>query len=537
MKRRDMNRHIEGEINIMKLRKSLLVGMALVGAMTFVGCGKTADVKPGPTEKPEAGVEVEETDEVTDLTFFYYDGLRVYKQDSPIWMAIQEATNVNLKGVAPTTAGGDQDEQFNLMLASGDIPDIINATKPNIMKNGDKLVQPLEGLIAEHAPNLQKFLDENPNVLAAASGTDGHLYTIPYLPDGQVSEMWYIRKDWLNKFDLEIPTTVEEYENAIRTFREKDANGNGKQDEIGYFDRDNKEGISGLFNLYGASFIPYIKDGVVQDDRYTEGFKDSVANVARIYADGLIDPEIYTRGKDSRDVMFQQNAGASTVDWTTSTATFQAKYEDQIEGLEWVSMLPPVNTKGESMIQYSRNNIAEWGWSISKNSKNPVAAIKLFDYMFTEEGRRVMNFGIEGETYTMVDGKAIFKDEILNMEVPVNQHLQDIGQILTGYQQDFEYEKQWTEESALQAIENYMAAEPFLETVEGLSLSQTSEEIELISKKEPALKSYTAEMVQKWVLGSEDIDKSFDAYLKKANEMGAQEIIAAYQAAYDRAYK
>lgn len=526
----------------MKIKKGLLVGLALFGAMTFVGCGQTEE-KPvaseveTPADKPAETPEAPETAEVVDLDIFYYDGLRSFRADSDIWKVVQEETNVTLKGVAPTTPGGDQNEQFNLMLASGDIPDIITASKSNIMKSGSKLVLPLEDLIAEHAPNLHKFLEENPQVKAAATGTDGHIYMIPYLPDGQVSEIWFMRKDWLDKLDLAIPTTVEEYETAIRRFREEDVNGTGKQDVIGYFDRDNIRGIAAVFNLYGASFEPYVEDGIVHDDMYKPEFKEAVRHVTRLYADGLIDPEIYTRGKDSRDVMFQQNIGASTVDWAASTSQYQGKYEDEIEGLEWVPMLPPANTNGKSMIQYSRNNIADIGWSISKDTKHPVAAIKLFDYMFTEEGRRLMNFGIEGQTYTMVDGKPIFTDEVLNNDVSVAQQLEALGQLQTGYQQDFEYERQWTDESALAGIEMYMDASPFLKTVSGLALSYTSEELDLISKKGPALKSYTAEMVQKWVLGSEDLDKSFDDYLKRAEGLGSNEILAAYQAAYDRAYK
>ncbi|MEG0904949.1 MAG: extracellular solute-binding protein [Cellulosilyticaceae bacterium] len=514
----------------MKLKMKCTMALALAGVMVLTGCSSSEPKTEGTTQGA--------TDEKKDVTldFFYYDGLRVFKSDSPIWQQIQANTGVTLKGAAPTTPGGDSNEQFNLMLASGDIPDIIHASKANIMKSGDKLVQPLEDLIAEHAPNLQKHLDENPTVKAAATGTDGHLYFIPYLPDGEVSEVLFMRKDWLDKFNLEVPTTVAEYENAIKTFREQDANGNGKKDEIGFFDRENKTGIGAVFNLYGSSFLPYVVDSKVIDDRYTPAFKESVKNVTRLYAEGLIDPEIYTRGKDTRDVMFQQNIGASTVDWAASTAQYQGKYEEQIEGLEWVAVVPPANINGDVMTQYSRTQISEWGWSLSKDCKDPVAAIKLFDYMFSEEGSRLMNFGIEGQTYDLVEGKPVFKEEILNGDTPVNDQLQELGYIQIGYPQDFEYERQWTNETALAGIDAYMQANPFLNIVANLGLSYTSEELELISKKEPALKSYTEEMIQKWVLGSEDIEASFDGFLKKAQELGASEILAAHQAAYDRAY-
>ncbi len=516
----------------MKLTKRVMTSLVLAVMLMLTAC--SSPTSSSSQKAPEVSEQSADATKPVSLDFFYYDGLRVFKADSPIWQQVQKDTNVTLKGVAPTTPGGDATEQFNLVLASGDIPDIIHASKSNIMKNSSKLVQPLEDLIAEHAPNLNKYLEENPIVKAAATGTDGHICFIPFIRDGSVSEVMFIRKDWLDKYNLPIPKTTEEYENALRTFREQDANGNNKKDEIGFFDRDNLYGIPAVFNLYGTALTPYIEDDVVKDDRYTEKFKEAVKNVARIYEEGLIDPEIFTRGKDARDIMFQQNIGASTVDWIASTAAYQTKYEGEIPGLEWVPILPPADESGKSMTEYSRDLLSGWGWSISKNCSDPVAAIKLFDYFFTEEGRRLMNFGIEGETYDMVDGQPIFKESVLKGEKPVVDQLEDIGYLQIGYKQDFEYERQWTDDLALVGVDEYMKAQPFLKTVGSLSLSYTGEELEFLSKKQPALASYIDEMIQKWVLGSEDIDASFDGYLKKIEELGASEVLAVHQAAYDR---
>ena len=137
----------------------------------------------------------------------------------------------------------------------------------------------------------------------------------------------------------------------------------------------------------------------------------------------------------------------------------------------------------------------------------------------------------------MVDGKPQFKEEVLNADDTVTNQLLDLGYASVGYKQDFEYERQWTDELALKGIEVYTEAKPFLDIISNLGLSYTEEESKIISEKNPALKSYTEEMVQKWILGSEDIDASFDKYLEKANKLGAQELLDIQQAAYDRLYK
>ena len=59
-------------------------------------------------------------------------------------------------------------------------------------------------------------------------------------------------------------------------------------------------------------------------------------------------------------------------------------------------------------------------------------------------------FGIEGSEYTVVDGKPVFTDEVLNGEIPVNRRLWSVGaQIHRGILQDYEYERQWTNENCL----------------------------------------------------------------------------------------
>jgi len=220
----------------------------------------------------------------------------------------------------------------------------------------------------------------------------------------------FIRQDWLDKVDLPIPTTTEEYIHALTMFKEQDVNGNGKNDEIGFFDRvnTNLNAIGSMYNLHGVSLAPYFEDGKIVDDKYTEEFKTATLGIAQMYADGLIDPELFTRGKDARNIMFNENLGASTVDWIASTAQYQNTYEEQIEGLNWVPMLPPTAPNGKAFTQFARSKIYPAGWGISQNCEDTVSAIKLFDYLFSEEGSRAMNFGIEGETYTMVEGKAIF---------------------------------------------------------------------------------------------------------------------------------
>ena len=115
----------------MKLKMKVLSSVALASMMLLTACssGDSTPTKSTTDTGSSTNTETVENAAPTKLDFFYYDGLRVFKSNSPIWETIQQNLNIQLNGVAPTTPGGDANEQFNLMLASGEIPDIIHANK------------------------------------------------------------------------------------------------------------------------------------------------------------------------------------------------------------------------------------------------------------------------------------------------------------------------------------------------------------------------------------------------------------------------
>ena len=95
----------------------------------------------------------------------------------------------------------------------------------------------MNDLIEEHAPNLKKFFDEKPHIKSAISAADGNMYYIPYLPDGKYGRAYFIRYDWLDALELDVPETVDEFEAVLRAFKTQDPNGNGEADEVPYFAR------------------------------------------------------------------------------------------------------------------------------------------------------------------------------------------------------------------------------------------------------------------------------------------------------------
>ena len=198
-------------------------------------------------------------------------------------------------------------------------------------------------------------------------------------------------------------------------------------------------------------------------------------------------------------------------------------------------MVPPASVGGNRIEEHRRILVKPDGWAIGYTNEHVVETIKYFDFWFTEEGRRLANFGVEGTHYDMVDGKPIFKEEFLNAG-PVNRSLYQIGAQLQGrgYFQDYDYEIQWTNEFALAGIELYEQGDYLIPDFLGVAFN--AEEQRVYDRTWGSIRDYMLEKQQSWILGSADVEAEWDDYLAQLDEMGMQELLPVMQSAYDRQY-
>lgn len=469
-----------------------------------------------------------------------------YDENYAVEQAARELTNIHLKEATAGRNSKDSNEAMNLLLATGDMPDIVGGylIKQPVNQYGPQgAFVPLNDLVAEHAPNIQAFWDENPELVDSIKAYDGNYYYIPYLPDGKYGRAWFIRQDWLDKLGLEQPQNVDELYEVLVAFRDQDPNGNGVQDEVPFFARQWEEAIR-LVTLWDARSSGsdiyhdfYVTDeGKVVHPYAQDAYRDALAKVAQWYEEGLIDPEVFTRGSSAREYLLSENLGGVTHDWFASTSGYNAALEDKVEGFNFVPFLPPASASGKRVEEHRRIPVKADGWAISHSNEHVEETIKYFDFWFTEEGRRLANFGVEGEHYDMVDGEPIYKDEVLGSDQPVNAQMWAVGaQIPRGFFQDYAYEWQWTAEPARVGIELY-DQHPELLFDQFLGVSFTKEEQEVYDRYWPSIRTYMLERQQAWVLGSGDIQEDWDGYIEALNKMGYDKVIEVLNSAYERQY-
>jgi putative aldouronate transport system substrate-binding protein len=472
----------------------------------------------------------------------------VYEESWPVEQKARELTGVHLINDTVganmrTDENTGRTEALNLMLASGNIPDIVGSSRIKDFVNQygpEGAFLPLNELIAEHAPNIQAYLDARPEIASAIQAADGKMYYIPYLPDGKYGRAYWMRTDWLDTLGLDVPETVEEFEAALRAFKTQDPNGNGEADEVPYFARQWPELIRLVTLWDGRSSGSdtyhdfYVDEGQIQHPYAGEGYREGIANLARWYEDGLIDAEIFTRGSSARDFLLSENLGGATHDWFASTSGYN-RLSSEIDGFEFKAIAPPASVSGKRIEEHRRIPIKPDGWAIGHTNDHPVETIKYFDFWFTEEGRRLANFGVEGQQYDMVDGKPVFKQEFLD-QGPVNRSLYQIGAQLQGrgYFQDYEYEKQWSNEFALEGIALYDEGDYLIDQFLGVAFN--AEEQAIYDRYWGSIRDYMLERQQGWILGNGDVKEDWADYTAQLDKLGLPEVLGAMQSAYDRQY-
>lgn len=183
----------------------------------------------------------------------------------------------------------------NLELASGNIPDVFSVfDRADMMELYDNgfLGGFTEEFLAENAPLLYEHMKAN-DLLPMAS-IDGKIYSLAWVHPHYVYPSPVIwNMDWLKAIGFEgLPTTLDEFDEVLHKFATEDPDGNGENDTYG-FSNSIMDTFFGSFDV-ARGLWKVQKDGSLAYDILQEGSKDALTWLAKMYADGVIDPEFIT---------------------------------------------------------------------------------------------------------------------------------------------------------------------------------------------------------------------------------------------------
>lgn len=310
-------------------RKILAVFLALCMSMSLVACngGGTSSTTSGSTE---SGAEASGTTAETPENF-NAEGMPIVNEEITVDTWVEGGTDIDWtnNGFVNTVAeesgiqmeitavsGADSVTQRNLRLASGDFPDVFMLdwtsimTFTDIMQYGvqEQILAPIDQYIEPYSENMGRILEEHPDFADAITATDGHIYGFPRFSECYhclAYPKFYIRQDWLDALNLDMPTNTDELKEVLTAFVTKDPNGNGQADEIGLlggtdFNLMLEYGIIGnSFVTVKPDFWLYTPDGEnIEVSVTTDAYRDGLIYLNDLYANGLIDSTSFTNDSD-----------------------------------------------------------------------------------------------------------------------------------------------------------------------------------------------------------------------------------------------
>ena len=398
----------------MHLKKASLVVIATLLVFSLaLGCSSEGSTLGGSTETPKSTSDVQESQKPgeeepmklrllgrsnpgSSAKYVKFEDREKY----PVWHELQkliDAYNLDLEyEIVPT-------EQYQVviqtrMAASSSLPDIANITPLdnettlNLAKQG--VVLDLKSLIDEHSNgNIMRMYSEvYPFAPKLTTAPDGNMYWFSnlHIKSYKVTELapvgltMLVRKDWMEKLELDTPTNADEYYDMLKYMQENDANGNNQKDEVLVYEPSGFGGaIAQWFGLgTGLTSIDF-ESGKVISPWYQEGIKEYFQYMNKLVEGGILDTTLIGAQGDRVNQAVMENKVASIHNYGTQTW-----YEPMVtaEEAEYLPLMPLQAVDGITPASQVEPPHLVWEkYAITKGCENPKAAIAFFDMVHTDE--------------------------------------------------------------------------------------------------------------------------------------------------------
>lgn len=539
--------------NSKTLRAMCLGAAVLMSISTLSGCGNGGQSSTPSSSKDNsqadtpASSNVAATDSVypidTDETIVFWEPLTLYNArytnygETEVAQELEKRTGIKVKYEHPAT--GMAQEQFNMLIASNELPDIVKADWYSY--GGQKAID--EGLILnlsdvmdDWAPNFKNNVCSDPEIAKMLKTDEGNYYAMGFMRD-EAAQCVYcgpiIRKDWLDELNLDVPETIDEWQTMLQAFKDQ----KGCEAPLSF---------EFVFTVYGFLTGAYgvIDDYYVGDDGQIKygpqeaGYKDWLIEMNEWYEKGLLDQNFATTDSSIlAGYVLNDKTGASygyaggyIGGW------LEAKSGDPSFAL--VGAKYPVLNKGDKP-QFGQRDweyVNGAAYAVSAKSKNAELAVRFLDYGYGEEGQMLYNYGIEGKSYEIKDGKPVFTEFVTN-----NPDGIDFSTLYS------EYAKASSNAPTIQFRAVQEAERVYPEQNEAVALwsdtdmdkhklpliSLSADETDAISSRITEIRTFADEMKFAFITGNKPISE-FDEYVEQLKAMGVDEVIATYGVALER---
>lgn len=510
------------------------------------------------------------TEEEVTLTYFfgfesstlnYIEGGTM--ADHQVWKWLEENTGVH---VDLTVVDKTQEtDQFNLMIASGDYADLFPAgdyAQGLEAAYEEEIVVDLTDMLEEYMPNYYTIINSDKNLLAKTQ--DGGMHLGIYAVKDQFANPSgmgaFIRMDWLEDLDMEVPQTYDELTAVLEAFKsEKGATepmslyntislnngllsgGFGSMAELSTMGMGSGNAINGYYQV----------DGEVVFGATAEGTRKYLSWLNELYNKDLINfDNIQAREQNpfsEYNAVLAANGGTGYI---FNMQPFGGIYSGQSSdpNCNWWPVQDVAEEAGQTIPFFEEVSLIDMtSIAISTDCENVEVALAYLDYGYSYEGSLLYNFGfqkgagVEGTVETWdfdAEGEPLFDgDALLTVAEATNIasgviSTKDLAGVVFDKRLSFEFGER--ELSCFDAWSTNKNTSCILGSSTTLDAEESADAASLYSD----ILTYVATSALEFINGAKDIndDAVWNEYVSNIESMGIEDLTAIVQGAYDRAH-
>ncbi len=551
---------------------ALLLTLSMVLSAALTGCGDSGDTGSSDAGNSEDSSQVSqesssgedsgqaeggesddggaETDkeEITVTMMVTEPVTQELPETFPLLDAIKEKFNINLE--LTIVPGADYGTKKATVLGTANLPDVVcGMTVDEVKQYGTS------GMFL----NLDEYKSYAPDYFGLVDGEDraietnkmrvnGNLYCFEKLEKYRVAiaPLIGIRMDLLAEQNIATPTTFDEYYDALLKIKEAHpemygfSTRNGTNYLIGNFAYSMGTGGFPTFNTTRGMYLEPATNTYVYGPT-DEKFTRVVEFLRKAYADGILHPDYANMDKDT---MFEKLSNGELMSVYDNNSFISRTYNpalQQINPEAYFDILEPLKDQDGNIRAYRYNK--DWTDNvavISSRTEHPERIVEMMNWLYTEEGSLLSNFGVEGEHYDMVDGVPTIKQELIDecagADDITSAVLGKLGAGLLGmayyvdetfsaqvsdpiYMEQADKVAAWTEAGELDFLPNW--------------LSFTEEEQEKVTEIEQNLSNIFNQEIDAFITGKKSMDE-WAGLVESLKGAGSEELENIFNAAYDR---
>lgn len=501
---------------------------------------------------------------------------------------LSDKFNVDFKLTQTENTG----ETVGLMFSTADMYDIVwgIALDPkDAVKYGDGeglIMDWTEYLNEDMMPNTYATMQENPDAFTACTTESGKIYGLPsvymrgeYAASGSLTNNMriFINEKDLEACNLQMPETMDEFLDALRTLKAADPNGAGKdyvpflsigKNDKAYFWASLGYVGTGLDN-WGTS--PAVKDGEIYLPCYTEDYKEFVKIWHTMYEEGLISQDYFDSGINTNAWRSLMSQGLCSV-MADGTTTRLSKEDDPDYYKAWIG-LAPVKAGTNDKVYASLNTNYQANVAYVSNSteyKDRIA--KMMDYCFSPEGYSRYSYGpmkgsdectdtVAGwyfdENGAIISGKDAEDTDFVNQYIrptlygpgsaigtwkyvcelagqPYTEKQITKTDALTGKEFTVTDQGKYTDPESVDACWRYVLTDAWKDNLTTVALPElylSEEDMTTLADLKTVFDEYVATETAGFIVGTRSLD-TVDDFIAELKKMGADELLELYREGY-----